>query len=253
MTDSEVVFLTGAGSGIGRASALALAKRGAALALFDLSAPALEDTVAALRESGAEVVASSGDVSHDDEVSTAVERAESALGPISGAVACAGIEVLGTIPDMDLEDWHRVVSVNLTGVFHTARHAIPRIAETGGGSFVAVSSDAGIQGAAGFGAYCATKHGVIGLVKSLALDHGPLGVRCNAVCPGFVETPMADRIFAGLPAAERDRWKQTVPLGRFASPKDVAAAIVHLTSEQASYVNGHAYVVDGGGTAGYSA
>lgn len=253
MSDSEVVFLTGAGSGIGRASAFALAERGAALALFDLSAAALEDTTVVLRESGAEVFASTGDVSQSGAVSKAVERAEVALGPISSAVACAGIEVLGTIPDMELEDWHRVVSVNLTGVFHTARYAIPRMVEAGGGSFVAVSSDAGIQGAAGFGAYCATKHGVIGLVKSLALDHGPQGVRCNAVCPGFVETPMADRIFAGMPAEERDRWQQTVPLGRFASPQEVAAAIAHLTSEQASYVNGHAYVVDGGGTAGYPA
>lgn len=253
MSDSEVIFLTGAGSGIGRASAFALADRGAALALFDLSEVGLAETAAALRDADADVFARAGDVSDPEAVERAVAEAETTLGPLSGAVACAGVEALGTIPEMDLADWHRVVSVNLTGVFHTARYAIPKIVDAGGGPFVAMSSDAGIQGAAGFGAYCATKHGVIGLVKSLALDHGPQGVRCNAVCPGFVETPMADRIFADLPPEERERWQQTVPLGRFASPQDVAAAIAHLTSDQAGYVNGHAYVVDGGATAGYPA
>jgi meso-butanediol dehydrogenase/(S,S)-butanediol dehydrogenase/diacetyl reductase len=141
--------------------------------------------------------------------------------------------------------------VNLTGVFLTARYAIPHLEAGGEASFVAVSSDAGIQGAAGFAAYCASKHGVIGLVKSLALDHGPRGVRCNAVCPGFVETPMAERIFADLPEQERERWRGTVPLGRFGLPEEVAEAIAHLSSPQASYVNGHTYVIDGGGTAGY--
>jgi NAD(P)-dependent dehydrogenase (short-subunit alcohol dehydrogenase family) len=152
---------------------------------------------------------------------------------------------------MTLEDWHKVIAVNLTGVFLTARHAIPVIAESGGGSFVAMSSDAGVQGASGFGAYCASKHGVIGLVRCLALDHGPQGVRCNAVCPGFVETPMAERIFAGTAPEEREAWRRTVPLGRFAQPEEVAASIAFLTSDEASFVNGQCYVLDGGATAGY--
>lgn len=158
---------------------------------------------------------------------------------------------MGTAPDLSLLEWSRAIEVNLTGVFLTAKYVVPQLEASGGGAFVALSSDAGIQGAAGFAAYCASKHGVIGLVKSLALDHGPHGVRCNAVCPGFVETPMAERIFADLPEAERERWRGTVPLGRFGRPEEVADAIAHLSSPQASYVNGHTYVIDGGGTAGY--
>lgn len=152
---------------------------------------------------------------------------------------------------MELEAWDRVIGVNLTGTFLTARHTIPAIESSGGGSFVAISSDAGLQGASGFGAYCASKHGVVGLVRSLALDHGPAGVRCNAVCPGFVETPMADRIFAGTEPDERHRWEETVPLGRFARPEEVAEVVAHLTSDQARYTNGITYSIDGGSTAGY--
>jgi len=251
MPDTEVAFVTGAGSGIGRATALRLAARGARLGLFDISAAGLAETAAAIRPTGVEVLELVGDVADPTQVESAAGSTVEQLGPLRTAVAAAGIEVLGTAPDLSLLEWSRAIEVNLTGVFLTAKYAIPQLEASGGGAFVALSSDAGIQGAAGFAAYCASKHGVIGLVKSLALDHGPRGVRCNAVCPGFVETPMAERIFADLPEAERERWRGTVPLGRFGRPEEVADAIAHLSSPQASYVNGHTYVIDGGGTAGY--
>lgn len=120
-----------------------------------------------------------------------------------------------------------------------------------GGAFVEIASDGGVQGAQEGGAYCATKHGVVGLVRCLALDHGPKGIRCNAVCPGFVETPMAERIFVEMSVEERKAWEETGPLGRFARPDEVAAAVAHITSEEASYLNGAVYSLDGGATAGY--
>jgi meso-butanediol dehydrogenase/(S,S)-butanediol dehydrogenase/diacetyl reductase len=251
MPATEVAFVTGAGSGIGRATALRLAARGASLGLFDVSAEGLAATAEQLRDGGARVLELIGDVSSPQQMESAVTTTVARLGPLRTAVAAAGVEVLGTAPELSLDEWRRAIDVNLTGVFLTAKYAIPALEASGEGAFVAVSSDAGIQGAAGFAAYCASKHGVLGLVKSLALDHGPRGVRCNVVCPGFVETPMAERIFADLAADERERWRGTVPLGRFGRPEEVAEAIAHLSSPQSSYVNGHTYVIDGGGTAGY--
>lgn len=249
MTPPKNAFITGAGSGIGRAVASHLAERGTRVALFDRSADGLAETASAIGADRPLLI--EGDVAREEDVAAAVQEATTQFGQLDAAVSCAGIEVMGLVPEMEIDDWHRVIAVNLTGTFLTARHTIPALESAGGGSFVAISSDAGVQGASGFGAYCASKHGVIGLVRSLALDHGPAGVRSNAVCPGFVETPMADRIFADTDPEERHRWEQTVPLGRFARPDEVAAVVAHLTSDEARYTNGLVYSIDGGSTAGY--
>lgn len=248
---AEVAFITGAGSGIGRAVSVRLARRGALLALLDISADGLEETAVTIRETGGTALVLHGDVTDESQIEAAVFRAVRELGPLRTAVTCAGVEVMGTAPEMDITDWHKVIAVNLTGTFHTARHAIPAITAAGGGTFVAISSDAGVQGAQGFAAYCASKHGVIGLVRALALDHGPQGVRCNAVAPSFVETPMADRFFAGASADVIKGWAEIVPLGRFARPEEIAAAVAYLTSDESTYVNGQVHTVDGGATAGY--
>jgi meso-butanediol dehydrogenase/(S,S)-butanediol dehydrogenase/diacetyl reductase len=144
-----------------------------------------------------------------------------------------------------------VIATNLTGTFLTARFALPHLL-SGGGAFVAVSSDAGLQGAPAYAAYCASKHGVAGLVRAMALDHGPQGVRCNAVCPGFTWTPMAERLL-GDDARERSFWEGAVPLGRFGRPEEIADVIAHLSSPEAAYTNGLLYAADGGGTAGFFA
>lgn len=253
MSTQEVAIVTGAGSGIGRAVAERLAARGARVALVDRSVDGLEETRRSIDAAGGEALTIPGDVTEEAEVAAAVATTVDRFGPLRTAVACAGVEVMGTAPDMELGDWHKVIAVNLTGVFLTARHAIPALVQAGGGAFVAMSSDAGVQGAQGFAAYCASKHGVIGLVRSLALDHGPQGVRCNAVAPGFVHTPMADRIFDGLPAEEIEGWAKTVPMGRFGQPQEIAAAVAYLTSDESAYVNGQVHNIDGGATAGYFA
>lgn len=248
---SEVAFVTGAGSGIGAAVARRLAARGAAVALFDLAKDKVEATATSIETEGGHALPLHGDVGDDGNVGQAVAETVSRLGALTTTVACAGIAVTGTVSDISLADWHRTLHVNLTGVFLTARHTVPHMIEAGGGAFTAISSDAGVQGAEGFAAYCASKHGVVGLIRCLALDHGPQGVRANAVCPGFVETPMADRIFEGTGPESRGYYATTVPLGRFARPEEVAAAVAHLTSAEASYTNGMTYVIDGGATAGY--
>lgn len=179
MPPPEVAFITGAGSGIGRAVARSLAGRGMALGLFDISADRLAATAAEIRSGGTRVLELVGDVSRAHQVGSAVRTTAEQLGPLRTAVAAAGIEVPGVTPDVTLDEWKRLIDVNLTGVFLTAKYAIPRLEATGEGAFIAVGSDTGIEDAAGSAACSASKHGVIGLVRSLALDHGPKGVRCS--------------------------------------------------------------------------
>jgi len=242
------LLVTGAASGIGRAIAEAALREGYETVLVDRDPEALEDAATALSALG-RVHSHAADVAEGDALVTAVAATRAARPPLIGAAACAGIEVLGKVDELDPAEWSRCLAVNLTGVFNTARAVLDELLQTRG-SFVAVASDAGVVGAQGYAAYCASKHGVVGLVKAMALDYGPRGVRVNAVAPAFVETPMAERIFAGDDRA-RDYYRAAVPLGRFAGPDEVAHAVLHLVGPHASYTTGHIYRVDGGATAGY--
>lgn len=177
----EVAFITGAGSGVGRAVATRLAGRGVALGLFDISAERLAATAAEIRAGGTRALELVGDVSRAHQVGSAVRTTAEQLGPLRTAIAAAGMEVYGVAPDVTLDEWKRLIDVNLTGVFLTAKYAIPQLEASGEGSFIAVGSDTGLEDAAGLAACSASKHGVVGLVRSLALDHGPKGVRCDAV------------------------------------------------------------------------
>lgn len=246
----EVALITGAASGIGAAVARRLSSRGAALVLIDRSSDNLELQREALEASGAEVRAVVADVTNDDELRTAADEATN-LGGLHTVVACAGIESHGDVTTTSVAEWERTIAVNLTGIFLTARHTVPLLLKSGTGTFTAIASDAGVFGAKDYAAYCASKHGIIGLIKCMALDHGPAGLRSNVICPSFVTTPMAERIFSDTTDAERDYYASSVPLGRFADPTEVADAVAHLSSNEASYVNGHVYRLDAGSTAGY--
>jgi NAD(P)-dependent dehydrogenase (short-subunit alcohol dehydrogenase family) len=241
------VLVTGAASGIGRAVALSPAAQVYDLVLVDRDEDKLAEVQASL--SGANVQAHVGDVTDEARLRVILEQTRDARKPLTAAVTCAGIEVLGSALDLTQEDWAQSLAVNLTGTFNAARAALPELLETKG-ALVFMASDAGLVGAQGYAAYCAAKHGVIGLMKAMALDLGPRGVRVNAVAPGFVETPMAARIF-NSDVKGRDFYQRVVPLGRFAHPGEVAKAVLHLISEDSSYTTGAVYRIDGGSTAGY--
>jgi NAD(P)-dependent dehydrogenase (short-subunit alcohol dehydrogenase family) len=245
---SGVALVTGAGSGIGRATCLRLAHRGDAICAFDVAPEAAARTAELVEGEGARAVAVAGDVRSAADLERAVGAARQ-LGTVTSAVANAGIEMIGTVLETSEERWQQALGVMLTGTFLTARATLPDLIEARG-SFVAVASDAGLAGFQSWAAYVAAKHGVVGLVRAMALDHGPHGVRVNAVCPGPTLTPMNDRVLAGVPPEQAARYELQVPLGRHAAADDVAAAIAHLTSDEARHTNGLAYVVDGGSHAG---
>ena len=251
MSDSQAdqaAFVTGGGSGIGAATARRLAANGLAVAVFDRSEEGAGRTAEEIHGAGGRALAISGDVSDDARIAAAVAETVDVLGPLTTVVAAAGIEMQGSITEITLEDWRRALDVNLTGVFITARQTVRQLICGGGGSFVAVSSDVGFQGSQAEIAYTASKHGVVGLVRCLALDHGRQGVRANVVCPGFVATPLADRWLG--PDGDRAAYESEIPLGRFAQADEVARVIAHLSSDDASHTTGLVYVIDGGASAG---
>ncbi|MGA2842575.1 MAG: SDR family oxidoreductase [Steroidobacteraceae bacterium] len=246
----ERAIVTGATSGIGRAVAVRLAKRGAAVAVLGRNVAAAQQVAAEVADAGGVAFVAHADVSNAGQVQAAVSRFVAEYGGIDTVVASAGIALTGHVTDCDLADWDRLLATNLNGVFYLARYAIPELLKSRG-TFTAISSDAGVHGACGYAAYCASKHAINGLIKCLALDYGSKGVRCNSVCPGFVETPMAEQLLTGATAEEVAFYKGIVPIGRFARPDEVAAAVAHLSSAEASYVNGMIYNLDGGSTAGF--
>ena len=233
-------------AGIGVASLAA--DRGYDLVLVDRSADALESLRADIGpQTAVETVIA--DVTDLAALTSGIDATRSRRGALSAVAHSAGIEVVGAVDELDPADWARCINVNLTGTFNTARAVIPELIESRG-ALALIASDAGVTGAQGYAAYCASKHGVVGLMRAMALDYGPRGVRVNAIAPSFVETPMADRIFEGH-ESERDFYRATVPIGRFATPTEIADVALHLLSERASYTTGMVYRVDGGATAGY--
>src|SRR3984957_5717265 len=246
----ERAIVSGATSGIGRAVALRLAERGAIVALLGRNAAAANAVAGEGIAAGGTPFVAPTDITDPNQVEQSVLQFVAEYGGVETVVSSAGVAVAGTATDTSLSDWDRVLRTNLNGSFYLARFTIPELIKTRG-TYTAISSDAGVQAACGFAAYCASKHALQGLVKCLALDYGKYGVRCNAVCPGFVETPMAEQLLKDLSPADLAYYKGIVPLGRFAQPDEVAAAVAHLSCGEASYVNGLMYRLDGGSTAGY--
>lgn len=242
----KAAIVTGAASGIGRATVLAFARAGARVVAADVDADGGEATAAAARGEGADVTFVSCDVRSGAAVDALVAHAVARFGRLDCAANNAGIEgMLAPIGDCPEAAAAQVLDVNLMGVWRCLHAELPCMAAQGGGAIVNTASVAGLVGAGGLAPYVASKHGVVGLTKAAALEYAARGVRVNAICPGVIQTPMVDRLAAASPGVI-EALLAVKPMGRLGTPEEVAAAIVWLCSDAASFTTGHALTVDGG-------
>jgi NAD(P)-dependent dehydrogenase (short-subunit alcohol dehydrogenase family) len=245
----KVVLTTGGASGIGRASCLAFASEGAKVVVADMTPEAGEETISMARQAGGQAVFVRADVSNASDVDVLVTKTVEKYGRLDCAYNNAGIGgPMARTADYSEQDWDDVIRVNLKGVWLCMRREIAEMVRKRSGVIVNTASTAGLRGARLASAYAAGSHGVVGLTRSAALEYAADGIRINAVCPGIVDTPMIRRHIGGDPKREA-QFKAASPIGRMATPGEIAQAVVWLCSEASSYLTGHTMVVDGGRTA----
>ena len=247
--DQQVALVTGGASGIGRAAALAFAREGARVVASDVIVAGGEETAQMIQAAGGTALFVKADGSQGNEVERMVKLAVETYGQLDCAFNNAGIQGdLAQTAECSEENWHRIIAINLTGVWLCMKHEIPPMLERGG-AIVNTASNFGLVGSNGMPAYAASKHGVLGLTKTAALEYAKAGIRINAVCPGPTQTPLVDTVLRQQP----QRADQIVaailarePVGRMGRPEEIAEAVVWLCSEAASFVTGIALAVDGG-------
>ncbi|GFH63442.1 MAG: oxidoreductase [Candidatus Desulfovibrio kirbyi] len=246
--ENKVALVTGAGQGIGLAAAQAFAEAGASVVLADVNEAAVCAAAAALVSAGRKAIAVHCDVTDDGQVAAMIDRTIKTYGRLDAAFNNAGIQTPQTpAAEMSNADFDRTITINLRGVWNCMKYEIPHMLKQGEGAIVNTSSQGGMTGFPGQAAYIASKHGVIGLTRTAALDYAQNGIRVNAICPGAIRTPMAEALLKGNTEIEAALVK-SIPIGRLGKSEEIANAVLWLCSPWASFVLGHALVVDGGFT-----
>ena len=244
--EGKVSLITGGGSGIGKASALAFAREGSKVVVADVNVDGGDETVRLIQDTGGEATFVRADVSNASDVSAMVDHAVQTYNRLDCAFNNAGVSGgPGRIHEYTEDDWSRVLDINLTGVWLCLKYEIIQMLNQGGGAIVNTASVLGLVGGSRSPAYGATKHGVVGLTKTAAVDYAQSGIRVNAVCPGYIRTPMIEQGILLDPGGE-ERVVSRHPMHRLGTPEEVAETVVWLCSDAASFVTGHAMAVDGG-------
>jgi NAD(P)-dependent dehydrogenase (short-subunit alcohol dehydrogenase family) len=242
----KVVIVTGGGYGIGRAAALGFAQRRAGVVVVDVDVKNGEETIHRIKEAGGEAIFVKADVSQEADVEFMVKKTIETYGRLDCAFNNAGIhKVFVSTIDFTEADWNEMIDVNLKSVWLCMKHEITQMLKQGKGAIVNTSSAAGLIAAPSNPAYPASKHGVVGLTKSTAIEFARRGIRVNCVCPGPTRTGMHDSLMAVAPQIV-EMMNTKVPMGRIGEPEEIAAAAIWLCSDEASYITGHALPVDGG-------
>ena len=255
----HVAIITGAGSGIGRATALLFAKEGARIVVADIDPKKGEETVNTIRKDGGQSLLIETDVTRSSSIENAVSKTISHFGRIDILHNSAGVDLFVINPKADgtaagtlEEDWDKLLAINLKGTFLFCKFTLPHMMKQKSGVILNMGSEYGLVGGLASAAYCASKGGIVMLTKQMAIDYAPYNVRVNCICPCNVDTPLMEKGLAACedPKAARQTWMNIMPLRRFSKPEEIAAAALYLASDDAAFITGTSFIIDGGVTAG---